>query len=100
MRIAATAPSVTSRVGLWTGGPAGRSGATAATVSHGKNGSQACSTPPRARPAAIENTTAAPAPTRNGQAGVLRILRALANTAGPAASIRATTLSTPHQSAE
>src|SRR3989440_115363 len=50
----------------------------AAIVSHGKNGSHACSTPPRAIPATMENTTAIVAPTRNGHPGVLRSLRMLA----------------------
>src|SRR6266540_1794249 len=89
---ATTAPSPASRSGAGAGGPPWRSGATAATVSQGKNGSQACSTPPRARPASTENTTAAPAPTRNGQPGVLRTLRRPANSGGPTARTRATRL--------
>src|SRR5438477_4422097 len=48
----------------------------------------------------IEKRTAAPAPTKNGQAGVLRILRALATMAGPAATTIETTLRAAHQMAE
>ncbi|GFJ92930.1 hypothetical protein Prum_065720 [Phytohabitans rumicis] len=81
-----------------TGGPARRSGAVAATASHGKNVSHACSTPPRASPASTVDSTATVAPTRNGHPGVLRTFRRLATSAGPAASSSATRLIPPHQS--
>ena len=100
MTTAAAAPTPASSSGAGTGWPPWLSGATAATVSHGKNGSHACSMPPRAMPARIEASTAVAAPTRNGQPGVLRSLRTLARSGGPVASSSATRLIALHHQAE
>src|SRR6185369_16226826 len=97
---AVTAPPATSIHGIGGGSPPGWPGAIAATVSQGKYGNQAASTPPRARPVRIENSTASAEPTRNGQAGVLRILRALATIAGPVAMISAIMLRIAHHGAD
>src|SRR6266498_2020940 len=55
---ATSAPTPASDSGAGTGSPPCVSGATAATVSQGKNGSQACSAPPRAMPATMDAMTA------------------------------------------
>src|SRR6185369_8297282 len=89
------APTAISNDGEAGAGPPWVSGATAATVSHGKNGSHAASAPPRASPATMEKATATPAPTRNGQPGVLRYRRALRTSGGPAASSSTTIPITP-----
>ncbi len=86
--------------GVGAGSPPWVVGAIAATVSQGKYGSQAASAPPRDSPARIENATATPAPTRNGQPGVLRIRCRLRISGGPAASSSTTTLIALQASAE
>ena len=51
-------------------------------------------------PASTETRTATAAPTRNGQPGVLRSLRMLAYSGGPAASSSATRLIALHHTAD